>query len=97
MFFSLDALRSAISRRQSSSPTSLTAETGTGTSSSISSDQQRQQSSVAFVPIREINTENNSHASTPFSGRDTVVKRWLKSAFSLLITLIIKRIFSKKF
>jgi hypothetical protein len=42
-------------------------------SSSISSDQQRQQSSVAFVPIREINTENNSRASTPFSGRDTPV------------------------
>jgi len=68
MFFSPDAIRSAISRRQSSSPASLTAENGTGTSSRISSDQQRQQLSVVFVLIREVNTNNNSHASTPFSG-----------------------------
>jgi hypothetical protein len=73
MFFSPDAIGSAISRRQSSSPISLTAKNGTGSSSSISSNQQHPQSTVVFVPIREVNTDNNSRASTPFSGRDTPV------------------------
>jgi hypothetical protein len=73
MFFSPDDVCSAISHRKSSSPVSLTAENGTGTSSSISSDQQCRQLSVVFLPIREVNTNNNSHASAPFSGQDTPV------------------------